>query len=101
MTTLLNAAGGIQAILGSPIVMLKTSDGDEILKNHDTVLVKFGPKRNGIVTSWLNGGYSEDLSAVFNHQLSQANIDKYGDGGILDFLRDLSADLYNDLNEST
>ena len=76
----------------------KTSDGDEILKNSDTVLVKFGPKRNGIVSSWLNGGYNEDLSAVFNHQLSQENIDKYGDGGILDFLKDLSADFYNDLN---
>lgn len=79
-------------------LLLKTSDGDEIVKNSDTVLVKFGPKRNGIVTSWLNGGYNEDLSAVFNHQLSQANIDKYGDGGILDFLNDLSSSFYNDLN---
>ena len=79
-------------------LIMKTSDGDEILKNSDTVLVKFGPKRNGIVTSWLNGGYNEDLSAVFNHQLSQENIDKYGDGGILNFLNDLSNDFYNDLN---
>ena len=59
-------------------LIMKTSDGDEILKNSDTVLVKFGPERNGIITSWLNGGYNEDLSAVFNHQLSQENIDKYG-----------------------
>ncbi|MBQ2962177.1 adenosylcobinamide amidohydrolase [Methanobrevibacter sp.] len=79
-------------------LLLKTSDGDEILKNSDTVLVKFGPKRNGIVTSWLNGGYNEDLSAVFNHQLSQENIDKYGDGGILDFLNDLSSSFSNDLD---
>ena len=79
-------------------LLLETGDGDEILKNRDTILVKFGPKRNGIVTSWLNGGYSEDLSAVFNHQLSQANIDKYGDGGILDFLKDLSSDFYNVLD---
>ncbi|MBQ6138996.1 MAG: adenosylcobinamide amidohydrolase [Methanobrevibacter sp.] len=79
-------------------LIIKTSDGDEILKNSDTVLVKFGPKRNGIVSSWLNGGYNEDLSAVFNHQLSQENIDKYGDGGILDFLNDLSADFFNDLD---
>ena len=79
-------------------LLLKTSDGDEILKNSDTVLVKFGPKRNGIVSSWLNGGYSEDLSAVFNHQLSQENIDKYGDGGILDFLKDLSTDFYDCLD---
>ena len=79
-------------------LLLKTSDGDEILKNSDTILVKFGPKRNGIVSSWLNGGYSEDLSAVFNHQLSQENIDKYGDGGILDFLKDLSTDFYECLD---
>ena len=79
-------------------LIIKTSDGDEILKNSDTVLVRFGPKRNGIVTSWLNGGYNEELSAVFNHQLSQENIDKYGDGGILDFLKDLSSDFYNDLD---
>lgn len=79
-------------------LIMKTSDGDEILKNSDTVLVRFGPKRNGIVSSWLNGGYNEDLSAVFNHQLSQENIDKYGDGGILDFLKDLSTDFYNGLD---
>lgn len=79
-------------------LLLKTSDDDEILKNSDTILVKFGPKRNGIVTSWLNGGYDEDLSAVFNHQLSQENIDKYGDGGILDFLNDLSSNFSNDLD---
>ncbi len=82
-------------------LIMKTSDGDEILKNSDTVLVRFGPKRNGIVTSWLNGGYNENLSAVFNHQLSQENIDKYGDGGILDFLNDLSTDFYNDLDLRT
>ena len=79
-------------------LLMKTSDGDELLKNSDTIIVKFGPKRNGIVSSWLNGGYSEDLSAVFNHQLSQENIDRYGDGGILDFLKDLSNDFYKCLD---
>ena len=79
-------------------LLLKTSDGDEVLKSIDTILVKFGPRRNGIISSWLNGGYSEDLSAIFNHQLSQENIDKYGDGGILDFLKDLSADFYKSLD---
>ena len=79
-------------------LILKTSVGDEVLKNSDTVLVKFGPKRNGIVSSWLNGGYNEDLSAVFNHQLSQENIDKYEEGGILGFLKELSSNFYNDLD---
>lgn len=79
-------------------LILKTSVGDEVLKSSDTVLVKFGPKRNGIVSSWLNGGYNEDLSAVFNHQLSQDNINKYEEGGILGFLKDLSSNFYNDLD---
>lgn len=79
-------------------LILKTSVGDEVLKSSDTVLVKFGPKRNGIVSSWLNGGYNEDLSAVFNHQLSQDNINKYEEGGILGFLNDLSSNFYNDLD---
>lgn len=79
-------------------LITKTSVGDEILKNKDTVLVKFAPKRNGIVSSWLNGGYREDLSAVFNHQLSQENINKYEEGGILSFLEDLSSDFYNELD---
>lgn len=79
-------------------LILKTSVGDEVLKNSDTVLVKFGPKRNGIVSSWLHGGYNEDLSAVFNHQLSQDNINKYEEGGILGFLKDLSSNFYNDLD---
>ena len=79
-------------------LLLRTSDGDEVLKSSDTIVVKFGPERNGIVSSWLNGGYSEDLSAVFNHQLSQENIDRYGDGGILDFLKDLSNGFCNGLD---
>ena len=76
----------------------KTSVGDEILKNSDTVLVRFGPKRNGIVSSWLNGWYNDDLCGVVNHQLSQENIDKDWDGGRLYFLKDLAADFYENLD---
>ena len=75
----------------------KTIDGDEIYLNHDSIVVKFAGQKNGIVSSWLNGGYREDLSAVFNHQLSQENIDEYDDGGILGFLEKLSDDFYNEL----
>lgn len=76
----------------------KTIDGDEILFKDDTVFVKFSSKKNGIVSSWLNGGYREDLSGVFNYQLSQKNIDKYDDGGILGFLEYLSDELKNELS---
>ena len=76
----------------------KTINQDEIYLNNDSIVVKFSSKKNGIVTSWLNGGYSEDLTAVFNHQLSQKNIDKYYNGGILRFLEKLSADFTRQLN---
>ncbi|WP_297979546.1 adenosylcobinamide amidohydrolase [uncultured Methanobrevibacter sp.] len=73
----------------------KTCDGDEIFISHDTIFVQFAKKRNGIVSSWLNGGYSEDLRGVFNHQLTQENIDRLGEGGILDYLIDLSGNYSN------
>ena len=76
----------------SEFKLLSKTNGDQILKNNDTIFVKFGSKRNGIVSSWLNGGYREDLIGVFNHQLTQENIDKLGEGGILDYLIDLSSD---------
>ena len=78
--------------------LLSKANGDQIFKNNDTIFVKFGSKRNGIVSSWLNGGYSEDLIGVFNHQLTQENIDKLGDGGILDYLIDLSNDFSKSLD---
>ena len=76
----------------------KTINQDEIYLNNESIVVKFSTKKNGIVTSWLNGGYKEDLTAVFNHQLSQKNIDKYYNGGILRFLEKLSADFTRQLN---
>lgn len=76
----------------------KTINQDEIYLNHDSIIVKFQSKKNGIVTSWLNGGYKEDLSAIFNHQLSQENIDKYCNGGILNYLEKLSEDYFKKLN---
>ena len=76
----------------------KTIDGDEILFKDDTVFVKFSSRKNGIVSSWLNGGYREDLCGVFNHQLSQQNIDKYGDGGILGFMEYLSGEIKNEFS---
>ncbi len=79
-------------------LLSKTKDGDQILKNNDTIFIKFGPKRNGIVSSWLNGGYSDDLIGVFNHQLTQENIDRLADGGILNYLIELSSDYSKDLN---
>jgi len=78
--------------------LLFESDNDYIFRNQDSIIVKFKSRRNGIVTSWLNGGYHEDLEAVFNHQLSQKNITKYEEGGILSYLEDLSSNLADKLD---
>jgi adenosylcobinamide amidohydrolase len=52
-----------------------SSVNDEIYYLKDTIFVKFNVKRNGISTSKLNGGFSSNFKSVFNHHLSQENID--------------------------
>lgn len=52
-----------------------TSIKDEVYYFKDTVFVKFNVRRNGISTSKLNGGYSTNFQCVFNHHLTQENID--------------------------
>ena len=76
-------------------LIFKTCDGDEVLRDENNVIVKFARRRNGIVTSWLNAGYREDLQAVFNHQLSQETIDgeKSEEIEIFDYLKVLSHEL--------
>lgn len=56
-------------------LFFKTSSNDELFYLSDKILINFNHKRNGISTSKLNGGYSNNYKYVFNHQLSQRNID--------------------------
>ena len=56
-------------------IIFKTSLGDEVYYLRDTIFIKFNVKRNGISTSKLNGGFSSGFTSVFNHHLSQENID--------------------------
>lgn len=56
-------------------LFFKTSDNDELYYLKDTIFVKFNVERNGISTSKLNGGFSSSFKSVFNHHLSQENID--------------------------
>nr|WP_319539837.1 adenosylcobinamide amidohydrolase [uncultured Methanospirillum sp.] len=46
----------------------KTSCGEEIYRNEDTIVVRLPKNRNAITTSYVNGGYKENLQAVFNHE---------------------------------
>lgn len=49
-------------------VLLVTSSGEKICRTEDTIVVYLPKKRNCLITSYVNGGYSEGLHAVFNHQ---------------------------------
>lgn len=67
-------------------LILKTSLNDEIYFLNDTLLIKFGVKRNGISTSELNGGTRDEYKSVFNQHLSQDKIDYLENHDICQFL---------------
>lgn len=76
-------------------LIFETCNGDEVFRDESNVVVRFAQKRNGIVTSWINAGYREDLEAVFNHQLSQETLDgeESEEIKISDYLKGLSHEL--------
>lgn len=63
-----------------------TSVRDEAYYLKDTIFVKFNVGRNGISTSKLNGGFSSSFRGVFNHHLSQENINYLETHDIGDYL---------------
>ncbi|MDO9324602.1 MAG: adenosylcobinamide amidohydrolase, partial [Methanoregula sp.] len=50
-----------------PVIL---ADEEMVECSDDAVVIRFHGPRNVLSTSWLNGGYREDLKAVFNHQIS-------------------------------
>lgn len=48
---------------------MRLSGGENVEISGDTLIVRFPGKRCVLSTSWLNGGYREDLTSVFNHQI--------------------------------
>lgn len=67
-------------------LFFRTSLDDEVYYLKDTIFVKFNVKRNGISTSKLNGGFSSSFKSVFNHHLTQENIDYLEDHDVCDYL---------------
>lgn len=78
-----------------------SSVNDEIYYLKDSIFVKFNVKRNGISTSKLNGGFSSNFKSVFNHHLSQENIDYLESHDIEDYLIQKCWSLNIDSNYST
>ena len=50
---------------------LRLPAGETIMRTEHDLVVRFN-RRHVLSTSWLNGGYREDLTAIFNHQIPLA-----------------------------
>lgn len=49
-------------------MIYKTSSGEEVYRSDNSIVVMLQDHRNTLTTSYVNGGYRENLQAVFNHQ---------------------------------
>lgn len=78
-----------------------SSVNDELYYLKDTIFVKFNVKRNGISTSKLNGGFSSNFKSVFNHHLSQENINYLENHDVGDYLIQQCWGLNIDSNHTT
>ena len=70
-------------------LIFRTSTSDEVYYLKNSIFIKFNSKRNVISNSVLNGGFKKDLKYVFNHHLSQENIDYLENHDLYDYLVDL------------
>lgn len=53
------------------VILLETSSGERVYRREDSLVVTLPPGRSTLTTSWVGGGYREDLQAVFNHHVSR------------------------------
>lgn len=67
-------------------LIFKNSTEDKAYIYNNSIVVDFGVCRNGISTSELNGGYGSDFKSVFNHHLSQDNLDFLEDYSFHEYL---------------
>ena len=82
-------------------LIFKTSVNDEVFFLKDTILINFHHNRNGISTSKLNGGACGSYKNVFNHHLSQDEIDYLENNDVLEFLVNQCEQLNIDSDFST
>ncbi|WP_261795552.1 adenosylcobinamide amidohydrolase [Methanobrevibacter oralis] len=82
-------------------IIFKTSDRDEIFYLKDSILINFLVNRNGISTSELNSGFSDNFKSVFNHHLSQKSLNFLENHDVKDYLINHCSYLDIDSNSST
>jgi adenosylcobinamide hydrolase len=79
------------------------ANGETVERIDDAVAIRFPGLRNVLSTSWMNGGYREDLKAVFNQQISleACNTCHAGNGSVQQYLKEVARNLGLDPETST
>ncbi|WP_321430961.1 adenosylcobinamide amidohydrolase [uncultured Methanolobus sp.] len=54
------------------LFLWQTSGGERVFRYDSSIVVELPPGRSTLTTSWLNGGYREDIRYVYNHQVLHA-----------------------------
>jgi adenosylcobinamide hydrolase len=77
--------------------------GESVNRTEDAVVIRFHGPRNVLSTSWMNGGYRDNLNAVFNHQISLDACETChaGDGSVQQYLEGIARDLGLDPGTAT
>ena len=82
-------------------LIFKNSTGDRAYIYKNSIVVDFGVCRNGISTSEINGGFKTNFKSVFNHHLSQDNLDFLENHSVKQYLLKQSSDLGIDFKSTT
>lgn len=70
--------------------LCKLSTGDTVYRYERTIVVSFQEPRKVLSTSLLNGGYHEDLEAVFNHSTDENGLMEHITD-YLDYIKDVAS----------
>lgn len=93
-------SGQIHLSLNEPVHLI---GGETAERTSDSVTLRFFGPRAILSTSWMNGGYREDLVAVFNHQITLAACETChaGDGSVQQYLEGVARSLGLDPKTAT
>jgi len=81
---------------------MKTPGNEQIEHRGTSIIIRFPGPRSVLSTSWLNGGYREDLTAVFNHQIPLEACEACHSGAsVKEYLEEVAASLSLDPASST
>ncbi len=72
--------------------LFETTGGEKVYREENSVFVTFPKNRRTLTTSWLNGGFREDLHCIFNHKIPDTALGSHEleGGSVEEYLRIIS-----------